>query len=232
MQLHSSHFTLLVKMALDCTRNTTGLAFIATQEFFVTYCITFVFFLLCVVPFRVQLVDILHKLLHFDIFTSIFQKIHCVWNIILGLYQVACECGHSQAPVPKLHKEKHEQDRQPLQSALPPKDEYLVGIQTRQTLVIEDNSSLLTPLTIDEPEWKETFQMKKQLESTPDMILEGETLVSQVTPLLGTIPSENTQIQHRNTPEDFSDILGTRVYKRYVDTPLQTLDGIIVNQPK
>ena len=74
--------------------------------------------------------------------------------------------------------------------------------------------------------------MKKQLESTTDMILEGETLVSQVTPLLGTTPSENTQIQHRNMPEDISDILETRVYKRYVDTPLQTLDGIIVIQPK
>ena len=33
-------------------------------------------------------------------------------------------------------------------------------------------------------------------------------------------------------PEDISDILGTRVYKRYLDTPLQTLDGIIINQPK
>ena len=94
--------------------------------------------------------------------------------------------------------------------------------------MIEDNSSLLTPLTIDEPEWKETFQMKKQLESTTDTILEGETLISQVTPLLGATPSENTQIQHRNMPEDVSDILGTRVYQRYVDTPLQTLDGIIV----
>ena len=51
-------------------------------------------------------------------------------------------------------------------------------------------------------------------------------------PLLGTTPSENTQIQHRNTPEDISDILGARVYQRYVDTPLQTLDGIMVNQPK
>ena len=219
-------------MALDCTHNTTGPAFIATQEFFVTYCITFVFFLLFVVPFRVQLVDISHKLLHFNIFTGIFVKILCIWNIILGLYWVACECGHSQAPVPKLHKEKCGQDQKPLQSALPPKDEYLVGIQTRQTLVIEDNSSLLTPLTINEPEWKETFQMKKQLESTTDTILEGETLISQVTPLLGTTPSENTQIQHRNTPENISDILGTRVYERYVDTPLQTLDGIIANQSK
>ena len=133
---------------------------------------------------------------------------------------------------PKLHKEKCEQDQQPLQSALPPKDEYLVGTQTRQTLLIEDNSSLLTPLTIDKPEWKETVQMKNQPESTTDMILEGETLVSQVTLLLGTTPNENTQIQHRNMPEHILDILGTRVYKRYVDTPLQTLDGIIVNQPK
>ena len=179
-----------------------------------------------------RLVDTLHKLLHFDIFTGIFVKIFCVWNIILGLYRVARECRHSQAPELKLHKEKHEQDQQPLQSALPPKDKYLVGIQTRQTLVIEDNSSPLTPLTIDEPEWKETVQTKKQPESTTDTILEGETLISQVTLLLGTTPSENTQIQHRNMPEDISDILGTRAYKRYVDTPQQTLDGIIINQLK
>ena len=216
----------------NCAHNTTGPAFIATQEFFVTYCITFVYFLLCVAPFRVQLVDTLCKLLCFDIFTGIFMKIFCIWNIILGLYRVARECGHSQVPEPKLHKEKREQDQQPLQSALPLKDEYLGGIQTRQTLMIQDDSSLLTPLTIDEPEWKETVQMKKQPESTTDMILEGETLVSQVTLLLGTTPSEYTQIQHRNTPEDISDILETRIYKRYVDTPLQTLDGIIVNQPK
>ena len=183
-------------------------------------------------PYRVQLVNISHKLLCFNIFTSILMKILCIWNIILGLYWVAHECGHSQVPVLKLHKEKCEKDQQSLQTSLPPKDEYLVGIQSRQTLVIEDNSSLLTPLTIEEPEWKETFQMKKQPESTTDRILEGETLISQVTPLLGTTPSENTQIQHRNMPEDISDILGTRVYQRYVDTPLQTLDGIIVNQPK
>ena len=219
-------------MAPDCSRNTTGLANTIVQEFFVTYCITFTLLLLFLVPFRVQLVDILHKLLCFNIFIAIFVNIFCVWNIILGLYRVACECGHSQVPMSKLQKEKCEQDQQPLQSAPPPKDEYLVGIQTRHTLVIEDNSSLLTPLTIDEPEWKETFQMTEQPESTADTIPEGETLVSQVMPLLGTTPSKNSQIQHRNTPEDILDILGTRVYQRYVDTPLQTLDGIIVNQPK
>ena len=98
--------------------------------------------------------------------------------------------------------------------------------------MIEDNSSPLTPLTIEKPEWKETLQMKKQPESTTDTILDNETLVRQVAPLLGTTPSENTHIQHWNMSEDISDILGTRVYKRYVDTPLQTLDGIIINQPK
>ena len=112
----------------------------------------------------------------------------------------------------KIAKEKCEQDQQLLQSAPPPKDEYLVGIQTRQTLVVEDNSSPLTPLTIDEPEWKETIQMTKQPESTADAIPEGETLISQVTLLLGTTPSKNTQIQDRNMPQDISDILGTRAY--------------------
>ena len=177
-------------------------AFIATQEFLVTYCLTFVFFILCVVPFRVQFIDILWKIPRFNIFTGIFMKIFCIWNIIIGLYWVACKCGHSQAPVPKLQKQNHEQDQQPLQSAPPPKDEYLVGTQTRQMLVIEGNSSLLTPLTIDEPEWKETFKMMERPESTADTIPEGETLISQVMPLLGTTPSENTQIQHRNTPVD------------------------------
>ena len=74
--------------------------------------------------------------------------------------------------------------------------------------------------------------MTKQPESAADTIPEGETLISQVMPLLGTTPSENTQIEHRNMAEDISDTLGTRVYQRYMDTPLQTLDGIIVNQPK
>ena len=62
------------------------------------------------VPVRVQIVDILHKLLHFNIFNGIFGKILCVGNITLGLYWVACECGHSPVPEPKLHKVEWEQD--------------------------------------------------------------------------------------------------------------------------
>ena len=59
-----------------------------------------------------------------------------------------------------------------------------------------------------------------------------DTLVSQVTPLLGITPRESTQLQSTNTPEEVEEILGTRAFQRYVDTPIQTLDRIVVNQPK
>ena len=46
------------------------------------------------------------------------------------------------------------------------------------------------------------------------------------------MPRESTQLQSMNTSEDVKEILGTRVFQRYVDTPIQTLDGIVVNHPK
>ena len=60
----------------------------------------------------------------------------------------------------------------------------------------------------------------------------ADTLVSQVTPLLGITPHESTQLQSTNTQEDIKEILGTRAFQRYVDTPIQTLDRIVVNQSK
>ena len=208
-----------------------GPAFVATQEFLVTYCLIFVFFILFVVPFRVHLIDISWKLLRLHIFT-IFVKTFCVWNIIIGLYHAARECRHFQVPMPKLQKDKRAQDQWLLQSVPPPRDEYLEEAQPRQTLSIEDDSSLLAPSSINEPERKETLVPKERPESTAEVTSAGDTLISQVTPLPGITPSENTQLQNRNTPEDIADILGTRAFRRYVDTPLQTLDGIIVNQPK
>ena len=65
-----------------------------------------------------------------------------------------------------------------------------------------------------------------------DITSTADTLVSQVTPLLGITPHKSTQLQSTNTPEDVKEILGIRAFQRYVDTPIQTLDGIVVNQPK
>ena len=103
-------------------------------------------------------------------------------------------------------------NHKPIQSA-PLIDEYTTGIQTRPTLVLDDNSPLLTPLMTEEYTPKAVFQPTKQLKSAEDTTSEGETPVSQVTPLLGTTPSENNQIQHRNTSDDISDILGTKSIK-------------------
>ena len=61
---------------------------------------------------------------------------------------------------------------------------------------------------------------------------DNETPIQQVSPLLGTTHRENLQLQNRNSPEDISDVLGTNVFQEYVNTPLQTLDSIVVNQPK
>ena len=221
-------------MAPDCGLNITGPAITTAQGFFVMDCITFTFLLLCFVPFRVQLVtgcDNLHKLHCFNIFTGVFVNIFHIGNIIARLYQVAHQCGHFLVPVLKLKRDKHKLNQKPIQSA-PSIDEYTTGIQTRPTLVLDDNSPLLTPLTTEEYTPKAVFQPTKQLKSAEDKTSEGETPVSQVTLLLGTTPSKNSQIQHRNTADDILDILGTRVYQGYVETPLQTLDGIVVNQPK
>ena len=140
-------------MAPDCSLNIIGLAITTVQEFFVMYCITFTFLLLCLVPFQVYLVtscDNLHKLHYFNIFTGVFVKIFCIWNIITGLYQVVHQCGHSQAPVPKSKRDKHKLNYKPIQSA-PPIDEYTTGIQTIPTLVLDDNSPLLTPKEVFQP---------------------------------------------------------------------------------
>ena len=83
-----------------------------------------------------------------------------------------------------------------------------------------------------QPERKDTSIPLTRQETMPNDISTADTLVSQVTPLLGITPCESTQLQSTNTPEDIEEILGTRAFQRYVDTPIQTLDGKVVNQPK
>ena len=94
------------------------------------------------------------------------------------------------------------------------------------------NNSLPTPSFATQSERKEILTLLTMQETTTNANIAVDTLVSQVTPLLGITPHESTQLQNMNTQEDVEEILGTRVFQRYIDTPIQTLDGIIVNQPK
>ena len=107
---------------------------------------------------------------------------------------------------------------------------YLNENQAQHMLVIW-NDSLPTPSSAKQPKTRKTLIPLIRQETTTDIISTADTLVSQVTPLLGITPHESTQLQSTNTPEDIKEILGTKVFQRYVDTPIQTLDGIIVNQP-
>ena len=97
-------------------------------------------------------------------------------------------------------------------------DEYTTVFQVRPTLLLNNNSPLLAPpMTL-----KAVFQPPKLPKPTEDKASDSETPVSHVTLLLGTTPRENHQLQHKNTPDDISDILGTHVYQGYVETPIQT----------
>ena len=72
-------------------------------------------------------------------------------------------------------------------------DEYTTGFQIRPMLVLDDYSPLLAPLTTEESTLKAVSQPPKP---AADKASDSETPVSQVTPLLGTTPRENRQLQH------------------------------------
>ena len=110
------------------------------------------FLLLCLVPFRVQLVTSCDKLckLHFSkFFTSVFMKIHCVLKTVIRLYRVAHQCRQFYAPVQKSKRNKQELNQRPIQTA-PLTDEYTMGFQIRPTLVLSESSLLLAPLMTEE----------------------------------------------------------------------------------
>ena len=68
--------------------------------------------------------------------------------------------------------------------------------------------------------------------STTDYCPVNETAVHPVEPVLGTTPLENCWLQNGNQPQDITDILGMTAYEGYVQTSIQTLHGLYVNQPK
>ena len=115
-------------MAPDCSGNTTGPALESTQEFLITYFLTFACVILFVIPFKAYFAQILRKLPQLYTFTGIFVQLFCIGNIIIGLYRAAHECGHFQAPVPKTQDNKRAKDQQPPLAVPPLKDEYLEEI--------------------------------------------------------------------------------------------------------
>ena len=99
-------------------------------------------------------------------------------------------------------------------------------------MVIIHNDSLPAPLITTQPERKEVPTPLTRQEPMTRAISTANTNISQVTPLPGTTPRKTSQLRNTNTQEDIEEILGMTAFQRYVETPIQTLDGIIVTQPK
>ena len=78
----------------------------------------------------------------------------------------------------------------------------------------------------------ETETLSEPLIPIDDMSSDNDTPIHQVQPLLGRTHRENLQLRNRNRPEEITDVLGTNAFQGYVNTPLQTLDSIVMQQPK
>ena len=121
-------------------------------------------------------------------------------------------------------------------------DEHVFASVTRPILICKtEESPLLTSLTSQEipvPQQdrasveSELLTPQEPSTSTTEQYFISETLVNQVEPVLGMTPMENQRLQDRNQLQDITDILATAAYEGYVQTPIQTLDGIYVNQLK
>ena len=121
-------------------------------------------------------------------------------------------------------------------------DEHVFASVTRPILICQaEESPLLVSLSSQEipaPQQdrasaeSELVTPQEPLTSTTEQHSISGTPIHQVEPVLCMTPTENQQLQDRNQPQDIMDILGTAAYKGYVQTPIQTLDSIYVNQLK
>ena len=93
-------------MALDYSVNTKGPAIKETQEFIITYILTFMFIVLFGVPFKTYFIYILLNLRQLYVLVGIFLQPLCIGHKIIGLYRAAREAGKFQAPVPKAQEKK------------------------------------------------------------------------------------------------------------------------------
>ena len=93
------------------------------------------------------------------------------------------------------------------------------------TLVSQKNQANTGPQKDYRPRSPSTNSQNK-----PEASASVPAAVQEVQPSLGTTPDQRQQLQMAMHPQDIQDILGTEMLQGYVQTPVKTLDGLIVNQ--
>ena len=113
-------------------------------------------------------------------------------------------------------------------------DKHLFALTTRPILIRQpEESPLITSLSSQKTPAPQQDRASVESELLPpDHHSVNETPVHPIEPVLGMTPSENCRLQDRNRPQDITDVLGTAAYEGYVQTPIQTLDSLYMNQPK
>ena len=123
-------------MALDYTFNHTDQAHHNFNGSFVTHFIFVTFLLLFTIPIWVQVVTIYDRL-HFHRWIHVLFKNFChIFQVVLGLYQLAQECCQLQKPTLRTNQDFVQT------SPLP--DELLFALTTRSILIHQPEESPLT----------------------------------------------------------------------------------------
>ena len=193
---------------------------------------------------------------------TLFKNFHHIFQTVLGLYQLAQVCHNLQEPALRTNQDFvqisplldeflfvlmtrsiliHQPEESPLTTILNPQ-KTLVPLQNRASTKSDcqqKNCETLAPQEITFLQPSEIFPSTQEhqkepvpSESTTDHHPVNETLVCPVEPVLGTTPLENHWLQNRSQPQGITDILGMTAFDGYVQTPIQTLDSLYVNQPK
>ena len=142
-------------MALDYNFYHTGPAHHNFNRSFVTHFIFAAFLLLFTIPIHVQVVTIYDRLHFHRWICALFKNFHCIFQTVLGLYQLAQECHSLQEPAHSLQEPTLRTNQDFVQTS-PLQDEFLFLLMTRSILVCQPEESpsttLLNPQKVPVPQ--------------------------------------------------------------------------------
>ena len=125
-------------MAPDYNFNHTGPAHHNFDGSFITHFIFAASLLLFTTPIHEQEVTIYDRLHFHRWICALFKNFHCIFQTVLGLYQLAQEYRSLQEPALRTNQD--------FVQSLPPPDEFLFVLMTRSILVRQPEESPLTTL--------------------------------------------------------------------------------------
>ena len=132
-------------MALDYTFNHTGLTHCNFDGSLVTHFIFAAFLLLFTIPICVQVVTIYDRLHFHRRIRALFKNFHHIFQMVLGLYQLAQECRSLQEPTCRLQEPTLRTNQDFVQTS-PLLDELLFVLMTRSIICQPEESPLTTLL--------------------------------------------------------------------------------------